>query len=52
MIHGRDLGSNTSGKPRKQRSEWMQRLGFHTMVTSPFEYVLVLDADVDIRYGF
>src|SRR5882762_7743938 len=42
VIHGRTRGLKTSPNPLKQRPEWMQRFGFHTMVTSPFVYRLVI----------
>lgn len=40
-IHGRRFTSNTSGRPRTQRPEWMQSEAFQTTVISPFEYSLI-----------
>ena len=42
LIHGLSFGRYTLGKSRTQFPEWMQLSGFHTMVTSPFEYSLVI----------
>jgi hypothetical protein len=42
VIHGRLRGSKTSPNPLKQIAEWIQSEGFQIIVTSPFEYVLVI----------
>ncbi len=38
LIHGRERGSNTAGKPLAQIPLWAQIAGRHTIVTSPFVY--------------
>src|SRR5580765_417432 len=42
VIQGRTRGLKTSPSPLKQRPEWMQSSGFHTMITSPLVYFLVI----------
>jgi hypothetical protein len=52
LIQGRSEGLNTSGRPVacvQQIREWIQVMGFQTMVTSPFVYFFVIS---DIRKTF